>query len=225
MKSSKKSNLFPYVHESAEGVVSNDYETMRNFVFAKLINLDGYEQIRCRIPHKRILDMLIVFYVYRDNDPDKEEIWVTKEMLKRWQVSEEVLLEDAICNTQNIMGESMYPLSDLVDELLRRAGEEARNTEKEAPPLYVLSNLFRRNGAICMLYAKAMQELSEMLVSDLFIIPSSVHEVILVPAAPGITQERLDALMEQVNENEMKGEEILTSHTYLYSRALGRIVV
>lgn len=109
-------------------------------------------------------------------------------------------------------------LSIMEEELL------AKRKENGAAAMYVLSNHTRINGAACILYDGVLEKIAEMLECNLFILPSSVHEVILIPEKGDEDYERLSEMVREVNETQLSPEEVLADHAYYYSREMSALV-
>ena len=84
--------------------------------------------------------------------------------------------------------------------------------------MYVLSNKSKLNGSGCILYQNLLRSLGKKLESDFYILPSSVHEVLLIPADDQDSYEELTAMVQEVNATQLANEEILSDHVYYYSR-------
>lgn len=103
-----------------------------------------------------------------------------------------------------------------IDNVAEQMVESVKGGQEEIP-MYVLSNYSRIFGAACILYPGVLKNLSERFGEDIFILPSSVHEVILVPAEGGVSNERLSEMVKEVNGNQVTAEEVLSDEVYLYS--------
>ncbi len=198
------------------------YDKMRNLVFAKLINTGRNQELLSFVPSRQILDLSLVFYFFEEHDPEKDEIYITNYMMRKWGIDVATLCEDAMRNTRNIMGECIRPMQDVIAELLENLHAVYTNPEPNEMPMYILSNLWKRNGAVCMLNEDALREMADMLESDLYVLPSSVHEVILVPAG-GVSPGELNHVIREVNQSELNAADILSDHAYLFSRQMGRL--
>ena len=88
------------------------------------------------------------------------------------------------------------------------------------PPQYVLTNTYRTNGATVLLYDDIVKELSDLFEKDLIILPSSIHEVLIL-ATDENDRQNLDhytAMVKEVNASQLQDEEILSDHAYYYCR-------
>ena len=90
--------------------------------------------------------------------------------------------------------------------------------EDKEDVMYVLSNRLRSYGAAVILYEDRLEEIGEYLGENYYVLPSSVHEMIIIAesAAPG--QEELSDLVTEINTTQVDAEEVLSNHAYYYDR-------
>ena len=88
--------------------------------------------------------------------------------------------------------------------------------EEENPSMYVLSNADKLNGAAALLEAKTMEDISEKLGGDFIVLPSSVHETIVLPLNEDMDRHTLEAMVQDVNVGQVALEERLSDHVYMY---------
>ena len=92
-------------------------------------------------------------------------------------------------------------------------------------PMYVLTNHIKLNGAVCMLYPEILKEFSNTLNCNLILLPSSVHEMIIIPKSSNTSLEDLKEMVRDTNENHVEEEEILSYSVYEYVREEDRILI
>lgn len=115
----------------------------------------------------------------------------------------------------NTMVEVMLGLKDKDFE---ESIELTRELENEYP-MYILSNKININGAISMIVRDRLDVICDALnVDDIYILPSSVHEVIIIPKTPDLSAEFLQGMIESVNETAVEDEDYLSYHPYLYNK-------
>lgn len=90
--------------------------------------------------------------------------------------------------------------------------------------MFVLSNKRKINGASIILYNEQLAQLSEKLNDDLLIMPSSIHEVLVVPAS-SMNATDLKQMVREVNDTEVSEQEILGYSVYRYNRKTGAVEV
>ena len=83
-------------------------------------------------------------------------------------------------------------------------------------PLRVLSNVKRVHGAICMLYPDVLENLAQEEQRSFYILPSSVHEVILLADTGSGLPGELKAMIAEVNSTQVAPEEVLSDSLYYY---------
>ncbi len=203
-----------------------ELELKTDLIFAKLINSRNNLELLRKIPGKSVLDLSLVYYMYKQGEKGEEEVLITNEMVKQWEIDEESLFQLAMDNSLNLQGAVFQPLRNLIDEMLKDIHMDISLEEDDSGfPMYVLTNENKRNGAVCMLYGGMLSDFAEDLGSDLLVIPSSVHEVILVPAGSGIKREELDHIIQDINRTELFPADVLSDHAYFFSPEIGRLIM
>ena len=99
--------------------------------------------------------------------------------------------------------------------------EELELPEKDK--MYVLSNKLKYYGAACIAYPNILDMLAGVLKETFYVLPSSVHEVIIVPESSQIRQSELDRMVREIYESQVPEEEILSNHAYFYYAQEGKL--
>ena len=136
---------------------------------------------------------------------------------RAWNITADELYELAKENTPKIYPSMMGRLEHLVfgwDE----DKEEMVPLDTELPILFILSNQSGINGAICMLYEGVLKEFAEKIDTDLLILPSSIHEVLIHRYGEDLDVEVFKNMVRSVNENDVPKEDILSNSVYVYTR-------
>ena len=97
--------------------------------------------------------------------------------------------------------------------------------EHDDLPLYVLSNTSGLHGACVMLYPNVLKKLADRLDRDLVILPSSIHEVLLLPYDENVVFDELADMVAAINHSDVPVEDRLSDHVYFYSRAADEIIL
>lgn len=95
--------------------------------------------------------------------------------------------------------------------------------QAEDEQMYVLTNQSKIHGASCILYEDVLRDFSDKLGRDLYILPSSIHEVILLPKTESFDRDGLNCMVQEVNRDGVSMDEVLSDHVYEYNRASGMI--
>ena len=115
-------------------------------------------------------------------------------------------------NTGKLLPYELKTMKAVIQELTDTESEDKEDV------MYVLSNRSRSYGAAAILYKGRLEGIGEYL-------PSSVHEVIIIPqsAAPG--QEELSDLVTEINTTQVDAEEVLSNHAYYYDRKKKKLLM
>ena len=202
-----------------------DYEKVKNRIVFKLINYDRNQTLLTNIPHCRFLDLAVVFCCLLQSDRGEyATILIYNHHHDLWNITTDDLYSLSMKNTPALLSCDIKSMSDLLKELVPGAKDCGVNPDKGPySPLYVLSNTGKLNGSGCILYQNLLQNFAEKMGSDLYVLPSSVHEVLLLPADGADSFRELSAIVEEINTSQLANEEILSDHAYYFSRDTGKL--
>lgn len=194
--------------------VKNFNEIKENVVF-KLVSKD--EELIKEVPHKDYLDLAIVFYINLNNT---HYALINNEVAEQLKVNEEDLMSVAMQNTPRILGYKLKGIFSTIAELTGFEDEiyDIAQLNDSTVPLQVLTNHIGTYGAGVILYPNLMENIAEKFQSDLYIIPSSVHETLIYKNTEQMDEDILKEMITQVNDNEVPKEDILSYNLYFYSR-------
>lgn len=191
---------------------------LANVVYS-MVNYEMNQEILKNIPHKRWNDLAITFKVYVAFEEEEKagNVLVNNDVLELTEVTFDELDKAAYENTKKLelsiasLGEILYGMGFQEDDL--------------CPSLYVGSNKDKMYGSHIILYPELIQPLAEQKNSDIFIIPSSVHEVLLIAEDESFV-ESLKGMVAEVNKSScVDDQEILSYQVYRYSKETGEILI
>lgn len=206
-----------------------DFDNVKDRIVYKLINFEKNRNLLENIPHIPYLDLAIVFYcLVSTTNIGNATILVTKKHLEYWHIEAGELLLLAQANTPFLLSSECNELSHLLNQFIT---EDLGQTIEDMNydnffPMYVLTNKSRLNGASCILYDDLLLDLANQLESDLYILPSSIHEVIVVPNITEISQMPIayfSDMVKDVNTTQVSSEEVLSNHAYYFNRKENKI--
>ena len=206
-----------------------DYANVRPHIAYKLIHYERNRLLLADLPHFRYLDLAIVFYCLVSSSPSgSATILIRKDHLRFWNISPTQLFDAAKENTPRLLSYDLRNMKDLMEELLAPAHStlsdpDIKKEDAAICPMYVLTNQNKLNGASCILYEHLLEHFADRLCCDLYILPSSIHEVILIPATSDTSYQELSQMVQEVNDTQVSPEEILSDHVYYFSRSSGSI--
>lgn len=186
-------------------------------VLMRIVSTDRNAGLLGGVPHHDLpeLNLSILFYFFLENGNGRHATMLAyNRHMAMWRTSKAELLKHAWENTALSMGHTIRR----VDELLNGYMEPA--APPEFPPMYIATNRQLLYGAVCILYPDVQEDIAQRLGSDFYILPSSVHEIIAVPAESlDISHaESLKAIVGGINRSELAYEEVLSDNVYYYSR-------
>lgn len=195
-----------------------ELDQQKDKIVYRLINYKENEEKLKKLPHIRFLDLAITFYCYIDlREQTLSMVPISHELAGKWKVSVKELLAYAHSNTPRIFPIMWSSLEDVVRNMMDE--EQFQKTMQDHDndvSMFVVTNEVAMNGATVMLYEEAFHEIAETLGGRLFILPSSIHEVVLLPYDEAIDTEYLASLVKEVNLTQVPWEDVLSNHIYYY---------
>ena len=203
--------------------IYQDYSQVKNGLIMHLINYEANQELLKNLPHIRYLDLAIIFrYVISYEEKEFASVLVTLEHMRYWQVDENELYRAARISAPKFYIEHY----STIEEVMRQTSAPLLPQLSFAEcPMLIVSNTHGMYGASVILYDHVLPEIAELLKDDCVIIPSSIHEVIILPGSMSDFAGDLDALIAYVNEYELRDDEMLSNHAYYYSRKTGAITM
>lgn len=173
-----------------------NYEEVKDYIRIKLVSRNASTEGKVTRP---FLDMIETFYV----DLGGRAAVVNPSLAKLWQKTSDQLHEDAIINAKN-------------DYRYQSMEEILFGTPVDNPHMMVLTNSCNVFGAGVIASTEILTEAAAMFGEDILIIPSSIHEVIVIPKS-FIDVDVLTGMINQVNSQEVSEDEQLSDHAYWFS--------
>lgn len=193
-----------------------DFNLMRSKIVYKLIHAEKNETLLKGMPFIAYLDFAITFYILFDvDDSGTATIPITHELVQLWGTSVDEIQQNAFHNAPLLLPASFKPMHVVINELL---GEDYRECEYTENLMYVLTNSLRSFGAACILYDDILEQISDEIGENFYILPSSIHEMIIVPESNSPSREHLNEMITEVNQTQVDEEEVLSEHVYYYNR-------
>lgn len=178
----------------------------------------------------------------------KASILIRKTHLENWNIDSEELYQGAMENTPALFPAQIENIEDVMFEMLdsgmkKDYREQSREKDFSAEidgekwiedlftkfqeemkkdidriPMYVLSNKQKYQGAACMFYPDVLKNFAKKLNCDLYILPSSIHEVILLPVTEDNSKEKLLDMVTEINRTQVEDCEVLADSVFCYKK-------
>lgn len=208
-------------------------EHFKDNVIMCLINTEQNRELLEDVPNRAFHDLSVIYrWVVEDNPDVIASVIVSDKMAEMAGMTEEELFRCAVENTRRINPVTVESVKDIVDGISdefpvpSEMNEELEEMESAAENMWIVSNEKKIHGAVSMLYEENLHQLAEKLGDDLIILPSSVHEVVAIPAA--MEEGGLAELAEEIcsiNMRELKLEQRLSNSVYHYDRTARKITL
>lgn len=205
-----------------------NFENIKEQIVYKVINYSQNQKLLQKVPHKKILDLAVVFYcLLEQGETGNATALIYNSHMETWHVEDSKIYEIALENTPRLLKSDIKKMADIIKELFMQENDmseevcskilEDMKGDKQAD-MFVLTNQSRINGAACMLYDNVLHDFAEAINSDLYILPSSIHEVIIVPKINNLEKNELREMVKEVNAEGVANDEILSDNVYVYNR-------
>lgn len=193
-----------------------EWDYVKELVEARIIGTENNKEFLADLPHREFLDCSIIYYLNVNSwvvGEYQASMKITNQNMNMWGVTEEELDQCARANylKKEIRFQSMQ---EVLAELL---GNEAEaGLEDGNKPMYVLSNKERQYGAVVVRDEETLQSVYKKLKGDYYILPSSVHELILVPSIIEMDAKELKEMVVSINDADVSADEVLSNSVYYY---------
>jgi hypothetical protein len=186
-----------------------DFEQVKEKLFVKMLPQTFKTEVSRSAKAYGFEDLILVPYVKTEFNGFKGTILVKAEHIEKWGTTKRAVLDKAIANTkkEDVFIQSM---ASFMEETL---GEDMGLPDDIYGPL-IITNKEKIFGASAIL--ARVKELKERFTNGFFVIPSSVHELLIIPKEMGMTEEAITAMVGQVNESVLVPEEVLSNHAYTF---------
>ena len=196
------------------------FEKVRNRICYRLVSAGKNKELLEKVPHIPFLDLAVTFYyAYQGKELGKGTILIYNSHVEMWNTSTAELLQLAQENTPRIFPWECKSMEEVMleyQEQQRLEKEEEQEQFFGEMPMQILSNKQRIHGAACILYPGLLGMLAEQVQANLFILPSSIHEVILLPDKGNEEHRQLQQMVQEVNATQLEPEEVLSDSLYYY---------
>ena len=191
-----------------------DFSRVKDKITAKLINTEQNKEYLEDKPHTDIADLSAVYYIDLGSDSSGSmSTVITNGLLAQYGLAVEELHEIAI---QNMGSKARFcSMFEILTELMND------NLPSDAPGMtddmiFVLSNSNKVNGASMLLCPTVMDMISEKVGKGFYLLPSSIHETLIVLDNSDMEVDSLASMVKEVNATEVSKEEQLSDHVYRY---------
>ena len=200
----------------------SNYDAVKDKIVMAVVNTAKNRELLSQVPHTEREDLSLIYKVVVGTGADGiGSITIRNEHMEQWGVTVDEIHEMAMKNTKEILPVTVQTMTEVMREMFGSDGmpeEMAEMMFSDMPlnqQMFIISNKSKVNGAASMFYEDTLSELADKIGTSLYILPSSVHEVIAVSTDMG-TPEALAGMVREVNGGQVAPEEQLSDHVYKF---------
>ena len=198
-----------------------DYDQMKDKLIMEVVSAEANADMLDKVPHKDMEDMAVVYRFEIDsNDDGRATILVTNQLIETMGVTPEQLHADAMENAPELKPAVIKGMSEVMAEMMGVSTEDLAMMGMPMDPadeqMFVASVPDKIHGAGVLAYQDFMDQAAERVGGDFFILPSSIHEVLIVPDNGNMSLSDLEAMVKEVNATQVAPEDKLTDSVYHY---------
>ncbi|MCX4327045.1 MAG: DUF5688 family protein [Lachnospiraceae bacterium] len=202
-----------------------DISNCMDKIVCRLVSYEKNSKLLEEIPYIPFLDMAVIFYCLVIEDENGiGSVRISNLVMEKWGMTVKTLYTVAIHNTERLLPKMFCPLTFMLKSVLENGGQgmpdifeglEGCNGPDGAP--FILTNIKGVNGASAILYPDCLKDIGKMAGTSLYIIPSSIHEMLIIPDDGLVSPGGLEKMVKEVNASCVAAEEVLSDKVYYYS--------
>lgn len=199
-----------------------NFDFVQDKIIMVAVNAERNRALLNDAPHQMREDLALIYKVMIGRDEEgSATVTIRNEHMAMWGVTADQIHELAVKNTEKLLPVTVQSINEVMREMFARDGmpdEMAESMFEEMPmnqQMYVISNESKVNGAAAIFYEDALSGLAEQMGTDLYILPSSIHECLALSTDMG-TPDMLAEMVHEVNGSEVSAEEQLSDHVYRF---------
>lgn len=180
--------------------LKSDFEDIKDKLFIRICGVGINEEDLSILANTKINNLAIAYNVLIDkltDNPPIKSIKITNELLDKYGVSKEELHKAAIQNSEKIFPAKYYKTNDLV-------------------PFNILTNEIGCLGAAALFYPNQLEKIAASLGGNYFVLPSSIHEVLVLPDYGNLNYMELEQMVKEVNKTVVDINDQLSNDVYYY---------
>ncbi len=192
-----------------------NYDEMKHKLSMEVVSAERNTDLLQKIPHEQMEDMAVVYRLILGETPGGHNtLLVTNDLMEQFGITREQLHADALVNAPEIRPSEIRGMTEVMNEMF--GGGMMPEMDPADEQLFVASVPSNEHGAGVIAYPNFFEDAAEKLGGDFYVLPSSIHEVLLVRDNGEMSVNDLEDMVRSVNASEVRPEEQLTDHVYHY---------
>lgn len=198
-----------------------DYSQMKDKLVMEVVSAETNRDLLSNVPHQDMEDMAVVYRFIVDSGEDgRATVLVTNQILETMGVTPEQLHNDALENAPQLKPVEIKGITEVLAEMMGVSVDELAGMgmpgATSSEQMYVATVPDKIHGAGVLAYQNFMDQAAERAGGDFFILPSSIHEILIVPDNGTMNLKDLEAMVREVNATQVSPADKLTDNVYHY---------
>ena len=195
-----------------------DYDQMKDKLVMQVVGTDTNASLLSNVPHQEMEDLSVVYrFVLENNEDSRASILVTNQMMNVMGVTPEQLHEDALVNSPQLKPIVIMGMNEVMMEMIGMEQAEMMGIPLDMDEkMFVATVPDKIQGAGVLAYENFMDQAAERVGGSFYILPSSLHEVLLVPDNGDMGLQELESMVRDVNATQVSPEDRLSDNVYHY---------
>ena len=185
-------------------------------IYTKLVGINEHQRLPEHTLFRNTLDLTFVYYFeMTDENTNPRTVYLDSRFIRERDISLRAMHDFALANCERDKKAVFAPMEEIIENV---SGPESSN-------VYVLTNEEMRFGATAMFYPGRLSMIAEKLDSDLIILPSSVHECLVLRKKDYGEASEFTEIVRSVNDTVLADEDILSYSVYTFDRVGQKLAV
>lgn len=200
------------------------YENVKDKIYIAVCNAEKNRELLQDVPHELREDLALTYRILVDcPNGNVGSALIHNSHINSWGINENILKKGAWDSTRKLFPDVFSGIVNIIGKMVLQLPEEMLDEMPSEDTMYVLTNTKGTYGAAYMFDSEAMERIAARLGGNLIILPSSIHEVIILPEKEGMDLQTLKDMVSEINRVQLEDDEILSDEIYQYDATTHRL--
>lgn len=225
-------NLMVGALRKAKTLVPNGGLSKESVLENVVFDLISQKNVRENTPHRDFLDLVVGYrWFINADDNGVYTTVIDNNIMDHCGLTEEELYECAMANTDRLLKPNTRSLASMVRDMFISENEDTDGEfldgvdDEATGGTLIVSNSYNFRGATAILNPSYLAKISEKVKGDFYVLPSSIHEVLVLPVAVNDNIDSLRSMVADVNANCVSENDYLSDSVYIYHAEEGTLSI
>lgn len=201
------------------GIEDLSFEAVRDRIYIQACGTKESRAYLEKRPHTEMGDLSATYHILiGESETDSQSMEVTNSLFDSWKISKDELHMTAISNMTEYNQAQMCGITDVLSGKETNILERREGVKPGEDMMYVLTNKKKIHGAAFVFDMDVMEKATAKLGESCFVLPSSKHEVLLMPESNAPSYRELCSMVYDINRNEVAARDFLSDKVQFYDR-------